>query len=147
MELQDFIEVEKKLVEIKAFLVHKSVDYCATSDHQKPKYSDLLKEYDRYKFNLEQNEIVVSFSHYISHDKEEQYDIVLPLDILFNPDFAEKMRIRRVNERSHEDEEMINQREIRRKVEEKLNMDILKGILRNYPEASKQVINEHGAVR
>jgi hypothetical protein len=72
---------------------------------------------------------------------------VLPLDILFNPDFAEKMRIRRVNERNHEDEEMINQREIRRKVEEKLNMDILKGILRNYPEASKQVINEHGAVR
>jgi len=144
MELQDFIDVEKKQAEIKVFLVHKSIDYCATSDHQKPQYSDLLNEYDRYKFNLEKNEIVVSFSHYISHDKEERYDIVLPLDIVFNPDFAEMMRIRRINERNHE-EEVINQQETRRKADEKLNMEILKGILRNYPEASKQIINEHGA--
>lgn len=53
MELQDFIDVEKKQAEIKVFLVHKSVDYCVTSGHHKPKYSDLLNEYDRYKFNLE----------------------------------------------------------------------------------------------
>jgi hypothetical protein len=59
MELQDLIDVEKKQVEIKAFLVHKRVDYCATSDYQKPKYTDLFKEYDRYKFNLNLNQLHV----------------------------------------------------------------------------------------
>jgi hypothetical protein len=57
MELQDLIDVEKKQVEIKAFLVHKSVDYCASYDYQKPKYTDLFKEYDRYKFNLKLNQL------------------------------------------------------------------------------------------
>lgn len=143
MELKDFIDMEEKMSEIKRFLFMKCIDYCIAANYEVPKYETLANEYRTYELDQKHGLIIVSFVDESCREDDRHYDVVLPLDVVFDTDFIEKLKIQfeETRKKLEADRQILKEREFKK--QEAFNMQILVGILHKYPEASQKVIEEN----
>lgn len=134
----DFLKLESLEHEIKVFIFEKCKEYGEAGDFKIE--SHLKEDFDWYEFNglfLE-----VYFMEYRTFGKDgNQYIYKLPLDILFDSDFKDKMRIRFAEERENQrlkliEEQKIKEAELERAKEKKISREIetLKELMGKYPE-------------
>ena len=143
--LADFKKYEQLEEELKAFLVDKINEYNeAKAFNTEDYYKDEELEDDFEWWEFEGLNIKVIFEN---SRTDGWYNYTLPLDILFDPDFKQKMKARFDEERERKRLELIEHRKKhevelrelaeRRKVEE---IEKLKELIEKYPDVVKEKV-------
>ncbi len=138
--LADFQKYEALKQELKEFLVEKCKEYDEAGCREP--YGSINQEEDFQDFEFAGLNIEVNFMEYRTWGNEPNgYSYSLPLDILFDPDFKQKMRARFEEERERQRLALIEKRkqhaeELKKLREQEKVEEIakLKELMRKYPE-------------
>lgn len=154
MEFKSIEDIQKLEQEIKDFFIRRCMDYDEAAGNTGIHYEVLSGEYVTYELDTDTRLdrptrsynstpipiVVVYFEENTACD--ERYVYRLPLDILFDSDFVQKMRVKITERKRIEAEEKALRDTEYRARQEATNMNILKSILTLFPDASDKVISE-----
>jgi hypothetical protein len=141
---QDFEDFTDKKLQLMEFLVKKCTEMEDVSikesidDYYKDE--DFSEDYD--KFNMRLDDIVVYFKHVEDDEVKNTYYRILPLDILFDDDFKEKIKARLLEEHERQKKLWDEAQREREKKNRAFEIDQLRQYMTRYSEEAKEIIKD-----